>query len=109
MKDDEQILDAIWPSLASMNCYLLTSLQGTSERSRYKSSPAYETFLMPKVQLLSLYSYMYCHYSFLITQGQVGQYEVTRQGLNNSNLLALLWVRVDILQSRVLTENNLNC
>ena len=54
MKDDEQIFDAIWPSSASMNCYLLTSLQRTIERSRYKSSPAYETFLMPKVQLLSL-------------------------------------------------------
>lgn len=100
MKDDKQIFDAIWPSSTSTNCYLLTSLQRTIERSRYKSSPAYETFLMPQVQLLSLYSNMYCHNSFLITLGQVVQYEVTRQGLNNSNLLALLWFSVDILQSR---------
>lgn len=56
MKDDEQIFDATWPSSTSMNCYLLTSLQKTIERSRYKSSPAYKTSLMPKVQLLSLYS-----------------------------------------------------
>ena len=51
MKDDEQIFDAIWPSSASMNCYLLTSLQRTTERSRYNRSPAYKTLLMPKVQL----------------------------------------------------------
>lgn len=56
MKDDEQIFDATWPSSTSMNCYLLTSLQKTIERSRYKSSPAYKTSLMPKEQLLSLYS-----------------------------------------------------
>lgn len=56
MKDNEQIFDATWPSSTSMNCYLLTSLQKTIERSRYKSSPVYKTSLMPKVQLLSLYS-----------------------------------------------------